>query len=105
LDRSIVAGFDLGISQGTLCEEPCQGVGMVLEEWIMGETSENSETTPDLSQLQGQLISASKQTFRAALKKLPLRLVVPMYKCKVSTTSNMMGRVHSVLAQRRAKVF
>lgn len=108
LDRAIVAGFDLAMSQGVLCEEPCQGVGMILEEWTLGELEESSENSSieqvQDAQLQGQLISAAKQTFRAALKKHPLRLVSPTYHCKVSTSSAMLGKVHTVLSQRHAKV-
>lgn len=80
---------------------------MILEEWTLGESGENSENSLEQcqdAQLQGQLISAAKQTFRAALKKQPLRLVAPMYLCKVSTSSTMLGKVHTVLSQRHAKV-
>jgi ribosome assembly protein 1 len=93
--------------QGVLCEEPCIGVGMIIEEWNIGEPTENTENSLEHCQdvqLQGQLISAAKQTFRAALKKQPLRLVAPMYHCKVSTSSAMLGKVHTVLSQRHAKV-
>jgi hypothetical protein len=54
---------------------------MILEEWTLGDSGENSENSLEQcqdAQLQGQLISAAKQTFRAALKKQPLRLVAPM---------------------------
>jgi translation elongation factor EF-G len=81
LDRAIIGGFDLAMSQGALCDEPCQGVAMILEEWTLGDSGENSENSLEQcqdAQLQGQLISAAKQTFRAALKKQPLRLVAPM---------------------------
>ncbi|KAI6226028.1 Elongation factor 2 [Aphelenchoides besseyi] len=107
LDRAVVAGFDLAMSQGVLCDEPCQGIGIILEEWILGEEDESDEVIADRlqdPQLQGQLISATKQTFRAAMKKHPLRLVTPMYKCKVTTGTTMLGKVHTVLSQRRAKV-
>lgn len=107
MDRSIVAGFDLAMIQGALCDEPCLGVGMIIEEWDLGDSTENVENSLQHCQdvqLQGQLISAAKQTFRAALKKQPLRLVAPMYHCKVSTSSAMLGKVHTVLSQRHAKV-
>jgi ribosome assembly protein 1 len=107
MDRAIVAGFDLAMSQGFLCEEPCQGVGMILEEWTLEDAEEESENSLEHcqdAQLHGQLISAAKQTFRAALKKQPLRLVTPMYHVKVSTSSTMLGKVHTVLSQRHAKV-
>uniref|UniRef100_A0AC34FL81 Tr-type G domain-containing protein n=1 Tax=Panagrolaimus sp. ES5 TaxID=591445 RepID=A0AC34FL81_9BILA len=109
LDRAIVAGFDLAMSAGPLCQEPLQGVCIYIEEWnyepVDGEVAE-AKSLADLNDpsLHGQLISAMKATCKAALDKHPRRLVAAMYKCKVQTASQALGKVHTVLAQRRAKV-
>ncbi|KHN87157.1 Elongation factor 2 [Toxocara canis] len=95
-DQSMVAGFDLIMSAGPLCEEPMIGVGIVVEEWTVSE-----EDDPTMA---GALISAMKQACKAALNKHPLRLVAAMYKCIVQTSGQALGKVHAVLSQRRAKV-
>uniref|UniRef100_A0A914YY91 Elongation factor-like 1 n=1 Tax=Panagrolaimus superbus TaxID=310955 RepID=A0A914YY91_9BILA len=109
LDRAVVAGFDIAMSAGPLCQEPLQGVCIYIEEWNYepddGEVSE-AKSLAELNDpsLHGQLISAMKATCKAALDKHPRRLVAAMYKCKVQTASQALGKVHTVLAQRRAKV-
>lgn len=101
-----MTGFELAMSQGPLCEEPMQGIGIILEEWSILEeesvkTFESRQVDP---QLQGQLISAIRQTCKAAIKKHPLRLVAAMYCCLVQTSTQALGKVQTVLAQRHAKV-
>ena len=109
LDRAIVAGFDLAMSAGPLCQEPLQGICIMVEEWklepIDGEINDNRNLAElNDPSLHGQLISAMKATCKAALDKHPRRLVAAMYKCKVQTSSQALGKVHSVLSQRSAKV-
>lgn len=97
----------MAISQGPLCDEPMQGVGILLEQWQLGNELNDPEMAAQQlqdPQIYGQLISAMKQACKAALKKHPLRLVAAMYKCKVQTNSQALGKVHSVLSQRHAKV-
>uniref|UniRef100_A0A7E4UQ11 Tr-type G domain-containing protein n=1 Tax=Panagrellus redivivus TaxID=6233 RepID=A0A7E4UQ11_PANRE len=138
LDRAIVAGFDIAMTAGPLCQEPIQGVAIIVEEWkleapviekpfarILDSDSDNSDAEPTEDEpipepvtpleapsltdfndphVHGQLISAMKATCKAALDKHPRRLVAAMYKCKVQTSSQALGKVHTVLAQRHAKV-
>ncbi|GMT01035.1 hypothetical protein PENTCL1PPCAC_23209, partial [Pristionchus entomophagus] len=49
-------------------------------------------------------MAAMKATCTAAAKKTPLRLVAAMYRCVVATSSSALGKVHAVLAQRKAKI-
>ena len=120
LDRALIAGFDLAMCAGPLCQEPLQGVVILIEDWKLekvekSDEEENEEDTKETKeiktlaelndpQIHGQLISAMKATCKAALDKHPRRLVAAMYKIKVQTSSQALGKVHTVLAQRRAKV-
>uniref|UniRef100_A0A914GQR8 Tr-type G domain-containing protein n=1 Tax=Globodera rostochiensis TaxID=31243 RepID=A0A914GQR8_GLORO len=123
LDQAVVAGFHLAMSHGPLCDEPMQNIGIVLEEWEEDETegngisegTERGETTQKCedanslvggAQLQGQLISAIRQTCRVALKKHigSLRLLAALYRCAVQTPTQSLGKVQAVLAQKRAKM-
>jgi translation elongation factor EF-G len=40
LDQAVVGGFHAAMAQGPLCDEPMQGVGIVLEEWTLEEEEE-----------------------------------------------------------------
>uniref|UniRef100_A0A914CGN0 Elongation factor-like 1 n=1 Tax=Acrobeloides nanus TaxID=290746 RepID=A0A914CGN0_9BILA len=107
LDRAVISGFDLAMSQGPLCDEPMQGVGILVEQWQIGEGLDDPEAAAQRlqdPQIYGQMISAVKQACKVALKKHPLRLVAAMHKCKIQSNSQALGKVHSVLAQRHAKV-
>lgn len=95
------------MSQGPLCDEPMQGVCIIVEEWTLGAEDESPEILNERqfdAQLQGQLISNIRQTCKVALKKHPLRLVAAMYKCTVQTSTQALGKAQSVLTQKHAKV-
>uniref|UniRef100_A0A0N5AZU9 Elongation factor-like 1 n=1 Tax=Syphacia muris TaxID=451379 RepID=A0A0N5AZU9_9BILA len=95
-DQSVVAGFDLITGAGPLCEECMWGIGIVVEEWSIEDVDDPT--------FAGSLITAVKQTCRVALEKHPLRLVMAMYRCIIQTSASALGKVHTVLSQRRGKV-
>ncbi|GMR54107.1 hypothetical protein PMAYCL1PPCAC_24302 [Pristionchus mayeri] len=95
LDSAIVTGYELFVSSGPLCNERMKGVAVVVEEWKVDVQE---------SGVSGQLMAAMKATCTAAAKKTPLRLVAAMYRCVVATSSTALGKVHAVLAQRKAKI-
>ncbi|KIH58653.1 elongation factor G [Ancylostoma duodenale] len=94
-DQAIVSGFELFLTAGPLCHEVMRGVAIIVEEWIVDE---------DDPAIGGQLMTAMRATCKAGAEKLALRLVAAMYRCTVTTTSQALGKVHAVLAQRKAKV-
>ncbi|KAK5983282.1 Elongation factor G [Trichostrongylus colubriformis] len=94
-DPAIVSGFELFVTAGPLCHEVMRGVAVVVEEWFVDEED---------AAIAGQLMTAVRDTCRAAAKKVALRLVAAMYRCTVTTASQALGKVHAVLAQRKAKV-
>uniref|UniRef100_A0A0K0DW40 Tr-type G domain-containing protein n=1 Tax=Strongyloides stercoralis TaxID=6248 RepID=A0A0K0DW40_STRER len=96
MDRIFTGGFDLSMTSGPLANEPLQGVGIIVEEFYIKEEEVDSS-------IQGQLISAVKGTIQASLKKHPLRLVAAMYHCLIQTSPSVLGKVHTVISQRKAK--
>ncbi|CAD6197184.1 unnamed protein product [Caenorhabditis auriculariae] len=94
-DQALTAGFELFCGSGPLCNENMRGVGVIVEKWEVDEED---------SAIGGQMMSAMKSTCASAAQKLALRLVAAMYKCTVTTSSQALGKVHAVLAQRKAKV-
>ncbi|KAE9416429.1 hypothetical protein Angca_009136, partial [Angiostrongylus cantonensis] len=95
LDQAMVAGFELFVSAGPLCHEVMRGVAVVVEEWTVDEE--------DIA-VAGQLMTAMRSTCQAGAKKVSLRLVAAMYRCMVTTAVQALGKVHSVLGQRKGKV-
>ncbi|WKX88079.1 hypothetical protein Q1695_008027 [Nippostrongylus brasiliensis] len=94
-DAAIISGFEMFVNAGPLCHEVMRGVAVVVEEWSADEED---------AAVAGQLMTAMRSTCQAAAKKVALRLVAAMYKCKVTTASQALGKVHAVLSQRKAKV-
>ncbi|VDK82973.1 unnamed protein product [Litomosoides sigmodontis] len=95
-DQSIITGFDLAVGAGPLCEEPMWGTAIIVDEWTVKEVDDPT--------MAGALISGMKQACREAQKRHPLRLMAAMYKCTVHTNAQALGKVHTVLSQRRAKI-
>ena len=52
------------MSHGPLCDEPIQGVGVILEDFVQAPQPDADST----HYLYGQLISAVRQTIRASLQ-------------------------------------
>lgn len=52
------------MSHGPLCDEPIQGVGVILEDFVQAPQPDTDST----HYLYGQLISAVRQTIRASLQ-------------------------------------
>ncbi|MCP9264404.1 hypothetical protein DINM_022475 [Dirofilaria immitis] len=94
-DQSIMAGFDLAVGAGPLCEEPMWGTAIIIDEWTVEEVDDPT--------MAGALISGMKQAC-SSTKRHPLRLMAAMYKCIVQTNAQALGKVHAVLSQRRAKI-
>ncbi|VDM53405.1 unnamed protein product [Angiostrongylus costaricensis] len=95
LDQAMVAGFELFVSAGPLCHEVMRGVAVVVEEWTVDEE--------DIA-VAGQLMTAMRSTCQAGAKKVALRLVAAMYRCTVTAAVQVLGKVHSVLGQRKGKI-
>ncbi|VDK78545.1 unnamed protein product, partial [Onchocerca ochengi] len=52
-DQSMIAGFDLAVGAGPLCEEPMWGTAIIVDEWIVEEVDDPT--------MAGALISGMKQ--------------------------------------------
>ncbi|KAK6012050.1 hypothetical protein OSTOST_22808, partial [Ostertagia ostertagi] len=69
-DQAIMSGFEMFVTAGPLCHEVMRGVAVIVEEWSVDEED---------AAIAGQLMTAVRDTCRAAAKKLALRLVAAMY--------------------------
>lgn len=106
-DTSFVTGFQMATKAGPLCEEPMMGVCFVVEDWSIAPTNitelgEEHSRTVNISS--GQIISLSKDNLRKAFEQQCQRLVCAMYSCVISVTSEVVGKMYSVIGKRQGRV-
>jgi hypothetical protein len=53
LEQAIVGGFHSAMALGPLCDEPMQGVGIVLEDWTLEEREEKTEIDDECEEEEG----------------------------------------------------
>ncbi|KAK8380275.1 hypothetical protein O3P69_016707 [Scylla paramamosain] len=106
-DTSFVTGFQMATKAGPLCEEPMMGVCFVVEDWSLTLTTNTDlgeENTRTVNISSGQIISLSKDNLRKAFEQQCQRLVCAMYSCVISVTSEVVGKMYSVIGKRQGRV-
>ena len=124
---SLVSGFKLACEAGPLCGELLWGVLFILEdvsllpkdaadapadetveaavEAFKSEAMEKEEAMVRLRALNsGMVMSACKQLCHAAYSQASARIAEPMYRCVLQCGSEHLGKLYSVLNQRRGEV-
>lgn len=103
-DTNFVTGFQIATSAGPLCEEPMMGVCFIVEDWSIKPTESSYEDAGANSVSSGQIISLAKDTLRKAFDKQCQRLVCAMYSCVISVTSDVIGKMYSVIGKRQGRI-
>eukprot|EP01063_Lacrimia_lanifica_P024302 TRINITY_DN32230_c0_g1_i1.p1 TRINITY_DN32230_c0_g1~~TRINITY_DN32230_c0_g1_i1.p1 ORF type:complete len:1001 (+),score=444.09 TRINITY_DN32230_c0_g1_i1:62-3064(+) len=101
LNDSIIAGFQMAVEKGPLCDEPMTKVAFFVESLEVGEETQAGACYGPLS---GQVMSTINQACRQAFMQEGKRLVEPVYECDVLAADNCHGKVFDVLKRRRADV-
>jgi ribosome assembly protein 1 len=102
---SAVAGFQLAVRAGPICEEPMRNVMVVLEgvEVAVTRTSEgNYRQTGTLSG--GMVVAALRSGIRCALLSRPARLMEGHLRLTLHSSLAGLGALYPVLNKRRGKV-
>lgn len=105
--NSLLSGFQLAVEQGPLCAEPVMGVAFILKSFEIDDTalpSDESDKCQQLSMLKGQLISVMKDACHRAFFFRSPRLMLAMYSCDIQTTTDVLGRVYSVVSRRMGQI-
>jgi len=98
---SALAGFQLAMRAGPLCEEPVRGVAVILESVELAVTKENKVA----NQLSGgMVVAALRSGVRCALLTRPARLVEGHLRLTLHSSLAGLGSLHAVLSKRRGKV-
>ncbi|XP_055352088.1 elongation factor-like GTPase 1 [Paramacrobiotus metropolitanus] len=101
LMENVAAGFNLATLAGPLCEEPMMGVAFVVEDLQMAPR-EDEEAAGSVGG--GQVISSVKEACRRAFQAQPQRLMLAMYYCVIQASSDVLGKVYSVVSRRHGRV-
>lgn len=86
-DRSIINGFQAAVQAGPLAHEPMHGVGFVVQEFNIDESSIEKN---DVS-ISGVIITSMREACKVAFQKQAQRLVGPMYHLSVTANGDVLG--------------
>jgi len=98
---SALAGFQLAMRAGPLCEEPVRGVAVVLEACEIA-VDENGKVAKEITG--GMTVAALRQGIRCCLLTRPARLVEGHLRLTLHSSLSGLGSLHAVLSKRRGKV-
>ncbi|KAI1826218.1 P-loop containing nucleoside triphosphate hydrolase protein [Xylaria intraflava] len=100
----ITYAFQLATNQGPLCNEPVQGIGIIIEELAVTATEEEASARDRLGRLTGEIIKTVQQSIRQGFMDWSPRLLLAMYSCEIQASTEVLGRVYDVLTRRRGRV-
>ncbi|KAK9388685.1 P-loop containing nucleoside triphosphate hydrolase protein [Lipomyces mesembrius] len=121
---SIATAFQLAIAAGPLCAEPMQGVAVFIENIDIADTTargitegvdktvESSHQQVDeghfaaglVSRHSGQIITSTRDAIRQGFLDWSPRILLAMYSVEIQAPTDVLGRVYSVIAQRRGRI-
>jgi len=103
----ITYAFQLAMNQGPMCNEPVQGVAVVIEDVVInsGSGGEDEASARDsLGRLTGEVIKTVQQSIKQGFLDWSPRLMLAMYSCEIQASTEVLGRVYDVLTRRRGRV-
>ncbi|KAI1203743.1 P-loop containing nucleoside triphosphate hydrolase protein [Nemania serpens] len=100
----VTYAFQLAMNQGPLCNEPVQGVGIIIEDLAVSAAEEEAPARDRLGRLTGEIIKTVQQSIRQGFLDWSPRLMLAMYSCEIQASTEVLGRVYDVLTRRRGRV-
>ncbi|KAI0376851.1 P-loop containing nucleoside triphosphate hydrolase protein [Hypomontagnella monticulosa] len=100
----VTYAFQLTMNQGPLCNEPVQGVAVIVEDLTVAPTDEETSARDRLGRLTGETIKTVQQCIRQGFLDWSPRLMLAMYSCEIQASTEVLGRVYEVLTRRRGRV-
>lgn len=102
--KSTVAGFQMAVRSGWICEEPVRHVLVVIEGVEIALTLKDEFYGPSKPFSGGMVVSAVRTGIRSALISRPARLVEGVLQLTLHSSLAGLGSLYSVLSKRRGKV-
>ncbi|KAI0834841.1 P-loop containing nucleoside triphosphate hydrolase protein [Hypoxylon sp. FL0890] len=100
----VTYAFQLAMNQGPLCNEPVQGVAVIVEDLTVAPADEETSARDRLGRLTGEVIKTVQQCIRQGFLDWSPRLMLAMYSCEIQASTEVLGRVYEVLTRRRGRV-
>ncbi|KAF2863222.1 P-loop containing nucleoside triphosphate hydrolase protein [Piedraia hortae CBS 480.64] len=98
----VAYAFQLATAQGPLCNEPLQGVAVILESFELHMTED--EASENAGRLTGEIIRTARESIRQGFLDWSPRILLAMYSCEIQASSEVLGRVYSVISRRRGRI-
>ncbi|KAI2777718.1 P-loop containing nucleoside triphosphate hydrolase protein [Daldinia loculata] len=100
----VTYAFQLAMNQGPLCNEPVQGVAVIIEDVTVAPADEETSARDRLGRLTGEVIKTVQQSIRQGFLDWSPRLMLAMYSCEIQASTEVLGRVYDVITRRRGRV-
>lgn len=113
LADKLIYAFQLATAHGPLCQEPLQGVAVILESVLIPAPSAPSTaqdtTTPtplraNLPRLTGEVIRTTRSAIQTGFLDWSPRLLLALYSCEIQASAEVLGRVYGVVTRRRGRI-
>jgi len=92
LADKITYAFQLATAQGPLCQEPVQGIAVVLED--LGVHVED-ESSLDFGRLTGEAIRIVRESISQGFLDWSPRIMLAMYSCEIQASSEFLSTIFS----------
>ncbi|KAK5119130.1 hypothetical protein LTR62_000341 [Meristemomyces frigidus] len=98
----IAYAFQLATYQGPMCNEPLQGVAVILEDLSL-HCSDN-EAAQNVGRLTGEIIRTTRDSIRLGFLDWSPRILLAMYSCEIQASAEVLGRVYAVITRRSGRI-
>ncbi|KAL9000321.1 MAG: hypothetical protein Q9169_001038 [Polycauliona sp. 2 TL-2023] len=97
--------FQLAMAQGPLCNEPCRGLAVFLEEVTVAALPDDESSSKDMhGRLTGEVIKTVRDSIHQGFLDWSPRLLLAMYSCEIQASTEVLGRVYGVITRRRGRI-
>ncbi|KAJ9629565.1 Cytoplasmic GTPase/eEF2-like protein (ribosomal biogenesis) [Taxawa tesnikishii (nom. ined.)] len=84
----IAYAFQLATHQGPLCNEPMQGVAVILEDVTINAPEGDEADRVNLGRLTGEVIKATREAIREGFLDWSPRILLAMYSCEIQASGS-----------------
>lgn len=104
IEKAMVAGFQLAVRAGPLCEEPMYGVAVLVEELNIVDPSVTAKEDSGTNTLGGMVIGWMREAVRLSVMHGNARVLEGMLHVDISVPGDVLGKTYTVIGQRRGRV-
>lgn len=95
----VTYAFQLAMNQGPLCNEPVQGIAVIIEDVTVAPADEETSARDRLGRLTGEVIKTVQQSIRQGFLDWSPRLMLAMYSCEIQASSKFFPNIFHILSR------